>query len=85
MLQFLLLYCYLAQADCSPCAVHSLGRPHHILHGMGKIRDPPYIWASSPSSAMTLCPCYRLVPSAGIPLLRATNEAQPMAEADSTA
>jgi hypothetical protein len=48
MLQFLLLHCYPEQAGCSPFAVHSLARPYHTLHGMGKVQDPHRIRAIAP-------------------------------------
>jgi hypothetical protein len=48
MLQFLLLHCYPAQAVCSSFAVHSLARLHHILHGIGKVQEPPRIRAIPP-------------------------------------
>jgi hypothetical protein len=56
MLQFLLLHCYPAQAGCSPFAVLSLARPHHILHGMGKVQDPHRIWAIASLSSNDVMP-----------------------------
>jgi hypothetical protein len=47
-LQFLLLHCYPEQAGCGPFTVHSLARPYHTLHGMGKVQDPHRIRAIAP-------------------------------------